>query len=251
MKNMYLLIVLLFWSVSAYGQPKSGLGFTVSTGNFTFPGNHSTYTRSSAETVKYQPGAYFGGGVHYQWQVSKRFSILSELLFRHAMYSVEVDNVFRFYDGINERFNTDSKTGYLVTESILSLPVKMQFALGSKHRTSLVLGSGISRTINMSSRETFSFYYLITPGDVTTYTRSRFRNQRHDFRFEYPVIAGLSRQISDKTTVGIEYTYQKRRLIGPKFAFDDTCDCCDCGYGFDQVPAVQNIAILMQYKLLK
>ncbi len=250
MKNVYLLICLFFYVGVAYGQQKSGFGLSIKSGNYTLPSRITTTSKSIFQTTKYEPGFCISGGMYYNWQLNKRLSLNAELLFQRSIFMVKIDRTLR-YTGDNEQYNSDGAIGYQVAESIVSLPVKLQYALGSKRRTGISAGYGIARVLNFTLKENSSFYYLANPQNVSTDASLRFRNRDKDFRFEFPIFAGLSHQISDKTTLGIEYTYQRRRLVKANFGFDDSCECCDCGYGFEQVPAIQNIAVLMQYKLLE
>ncbi len=257
MKKLYLLLLLSCGVFSAFSQNKTSFGFVVKAGNFSFPYQHKEVTNYSLSTgteyYRQSTGYLFAIGVRESFHIDAHFKVSGELLFRQASYST------------NDGYSIDPKAvgGAIITanrglrfnESNLSIPIKLHYSFLSNGRMAVAMGAGIA--MNIGTVIHGSSRYQNSQKDQNAYSYSNisppfFSNR--DINPELTLMAGFYHRISANTTIGLEFSYE-RRSTERRYNLD-RIDCggplIDClGYSYLGSPSMRSLSIELSHDLSK
>ena len=257
MKKVYLLLLFLCFSSTAFSQQKSEFGFVVKGGNYAIPSKRNTpesfFFNSDNNVITHQAGSVYTIGIWHSVPLGHVFRLSGEFLYRSISFSGEHKSAFSFIDGIAPAI-INSTLNQKMNESSISIPVKLHFPLKKEGRISFAIGGGISRVFysNFISRSVTQSNHP-TLGVEPDRIFVRRLSSWDDFNTSLSLTAGLHYRIDKKTAFGLDYTFENAASryydISDTFLF---CDCiCDCsGYSSQLRTNMNSFSVSLRHNIL-
>jgi hypothetical protein len=149
MKQLYLLLLLLFFSSVVFSQKKFEFGFAVKAGNYMLPLSAAKEHNNRAYEAGWRPGFSSQYGVFIRKKIGQRFALSSELLYQFVQVSkweeiriIETDAFFPT--------SVNAGTSTTVLESNLVVPLQIHFKPLKWEKTSFHIG--VAAVFNLHSK---------------------------------------------------------------------------------------------------
>ncbi len=260
MKQIYFLSLLLILVTPVFSQKKAEFGLVFSAGNFTRPFQQTTKEYYPTDQMVYttinshDAGNAFSIGVKQLLRLNKHLKLTGELLYRMASFENSFSGISSKIDG--DQVSGSSVQSQKVRESSIAIPIKLHFFLNKKGSTSFALGAGFSQRLNAEFKGWHEYKYEEIPALNHNYRYPDMDLGFRDFSPELLLSAGLYHQLDNKTSLGIEYNYERRSdealYYSEYFQYSEfLIDCLCYGFVYLKTPNLRSWSLTLSHNLSK
>ena len=249
MKKIYLLIFCLGLNATLFSQRKAEFGFVAKAGNYTIPGNGSATDAHSSDlstSGSQGAGSQYVLGLWHSFPLGTRFSISGELLYRNAFW----DSKEHFHSsGFEGSFRTDQVQK--INEGSLALPIRLHYLFKKGGKSSIAIGGGFSRIFSTSIYTEVKSQFEPNPETSSNYT-VRF-SELSNFDFSTNLTAGFYHRLGTKTSIGLEYTFQKTAGVYqqyPNVFLNPLVDCFCLYIEQENRPDMHSFSVSLRHNIL-
>lgn len=234
MKNFYLLLLFSSLATLTVAQQKPEFGFVAKFGTYAIPSSKtesSAYgSNTSQSTFTQKLGQTQSIGFWSAVPIGKYVRLSAELLYRRGTFSNSQAYFSEYFDGASSlRFwSTQNQS---IHENTLSLPIKIHLTFKENGKTTFAFGGGLSRIFSATVRS--SNEYKQSPSSYPyppsyPYPFPIVRSNWSDFEIGFNMTAGLHHRLDNKTSIGIEYTFEKSPEQGYSYLSLSSLAIVDC-----------------------
>lgn len=244
-----LLPLLLCLATLAFSQQKHEFGFVVKAGNYAIPSKKTVVSNYeiTTTTITGKAGRAYIIGIWHSLALGSHIRLSGELLYRSSSF-VNEEHIYSswVFEGDYERSEQIQET----SARSLSLPIKLHFSFKKHGKTSLAIGGGISRDFAVSIYEKTKWQYSPWPEASNSYDL-RYTNWKA-FANTYNLTAGVHYRIDPKTSLGLEYTFEKSTK--PLKAYSNLPILCpDCDFYYMMLiprPNMNSFSVFLRHNIL-
>lgn len=224
MKKSFLLPLFLCLAFSAFSQKnKPEFGFTMKAGNFTLPSKNTfSDNYSSYRTTSNSAGSSYAIGIWNSWSLGTYLRISASLMYRSVSLNIRHRIIYTSIDVIeDQRSNLNS----------IILPVNLLIHFKKDGKFSLAIGGGPNQIFS-SQTSTKSTAQI----DDLPKTTSNYSSNQSDWTVFGTTLnfnAGLFYRLDSKTSVGLDYSFEKpgELIFGQRLIKANPLIDCICYYG--------------------
>jgi hypothetical protein len=256
MKHLSLLVLLSCYCFIAFAQQKATFGLVVKAGNYTLPYQHKSESfyfhgqRFSKYVIFQNAGATYSFGINGSLRLGGHFRVSGELLYRVANYSFGFDQEL-LNVGETTPFSS-SNDMHQINESSLFLPVKIHFSFLKNGRTSITLGAGLFHFLNVSNKGETAYKNVGFSDRYYSYHLPDIDIINSDDKPEMAITAGVSHRLDKHTTIGLEFTYERRaadKIFFSYYAPDSVLSFISYGFFQMEAPSMRSLSLNLYHIL--
>jgi hypothetical protein len=232
MKKIYFLPLFLCLAFSAFSQNKKPeFGFTVKAGNFTLPSKNAfsdLYNSYTQGTTSNNAGSSYAIGVWNSWSLGTYLRLSTALMYRAVSLNIRHHSI---YDTSFNSSLLESTEDQRINLNSIMLPVNLHITFKKDGKLSLAIGGGPNQIFSAQTSSKFSTQIDDLPQTTNTYSNNQ--SDWTTFGTTWNLNAGLFYKLDSKTSVGLDYSFEKpgepifdRRLDNMNPSID-----CICYYG--------------------
>jgi hypothetical protein len=251
MKKIYFLPLFLCLAFSAFSQnKKSEFGFTVKAGNFTLPSENTISDFSSSYnqgTTSNNAGSSYAIGIWNSWSLGTYLRISASLMYRSVTLNNRQRNNYTSLDLSHLESIQEQKTNL----NSLLLPVHLHIAFKKDGKLSLVIGGGPNQIFSSQTSSKFSTQIDDLPQTTNTYSNNQ--SDWTTFGTTLNLNAGLFYKLDSKTSVGLDYSFEKpgELIFGRRLITNNPLIDCICYYGDQNIQRNMNsFSVSLRHNIL-
>jgi len=243
MKQLYFLLLSLFFSTAVFSQQKFEFGYSAKAGSFTWPGKESV-EYSSAKDI-YGPGVSLSFGAFVSKRLGGRLGVSAEMLYNFSGYKTRRRFVYPYSNG---RFHQSNTIKRFKVRAFM-LPMQMHFLLKKNGKVSLAAGVTpnfvIASKVSTSVEDNFGYSYSDKKNDLV-------KNKDGSQNFQFFFNAGAYYRLNDFTSLGLEFTGMLRPRDNIDFSFEGGgCLVGTENYEEKYPFGMQSLAISLRHNILR